>query len=489
MGTNNGQRAAIYARISESRDLNTLGVERQVSACKELASREGYTVVDVFQDLNISAYSGHDRPAFSDMLSAVKAGRVDVVLAYAPDRLARNLGDYAAFTSVLASAGAVLHSVNGGLVRPGDANQDLASGVQALVATWESSIKSTRVKSKMEQRARAGLPSGGARSFGYSPSHLELVEPEATALAQVVRNVLAGASVRSQAKALNDQGLLTPSRKRADGTEKGCHLWNGSNLRSAILRPALAGLVTYQGEVLDGVEAKWPAIITPAEHYRLVALLSDPTRRTNRDTAGRTPKYLGVGIYRCGNPACDGHMVTTFQNRPGGRVKMYRCRYSADKHSPVTGGHTARRLDLVDQVVEAAIIQRLADPALRETLTSASDNQDQAAKAMTGLAEVDQAMADLAEALGAGAMTVAQFSTANAGLMARRETLERELASLDTSGVLDAVDWSVPAYDFWHAAPLETKRSLVDTLATVTILPARPGRRFDPDSVEVAWKF
>ena len=140
-------------------------------------------------------------------------------------------------------------------------------------------------------------------------------------------------------------------------------------------------------------------------------------------------------------------------------------------------------------MVEAAIIQRLADPALREALTSASDNQGQAAKAMTGLAEVDQAMADLAEALGAGAMTVAQFSTANAGLMARRETLERELASLDTSGVLDAVDWSVPAYDFWHAAPLETKRSLVDTLATVTILPARPGRRFDPDSVEVAWKF
>ena len=43
-----GQRAAIYARISDARDGDTAGVDRQVEDCQELAKRDGLEVVAVY---------------------------------------------------------------------------------------------------------------------------------------------------------------------------------------------------------------------------------------------------------------------------------------------------------------------------------------------------------------------------------------------------------------------------------------------------------
>lgn len=483
-----GQRAVIYARISESRDLDTAGIDRQISECTDMARRHGLTIVGVRQDLNISAYSGKDRPGFSALLSDMAAGRVDYVLAWAVDRLTRNTSDNERLLVAATTAGVRILTVQDGATDLDTDGGKLVSRFTALISSFESERKSSRTTAAAKHRALRGLPPGGARSFGYSPDHMELVPAEAEALREVIRQVLAGASIRSQAKWLNDQGLFTPSRRRADGTEKGNNPWNGANLRSAILRPALAGIVVYRGEVLEGVEAVWPEVISKTDHYRLVAQLSAPERRTNDGRTGRAPKYLLVGLAKCGAPECDGTMVTTFANRPGGRVQLYRCRYAADKHARTPGPHVARRLDLVDLVVTEAVIHRLGREDLQAALAAAGGQGDRAQALVAEQTEVSSAMAELATALGAGALTMTQFSTANAGLMDRLKTVETELAALDTTGVLESVDWAMDPREFWFTAPLETQRSLVDALVEVTILPARPGNHFDPSSVSISWK-
>ena len=81
--------AAIYVRISRDRAGAGLGVERQEHDCRELAARLGWPVVEVFTDNDLSAYSGRPRPAYRAMIEAVRAGRVQAVLAWHPDRLHR----------------------------------------------------------------------------------------------------------------------------------------------------------------------------------------------------------------------------------------------------------------------------------------------------------------------------------------------------------------------------------------------------------------
>src|SRR4051794_31577556 len=82
-------RAAIYCRISKDTEGTGLGVERQERECRELCQRQRLDVVEVFTDNDISAYSGRRRPAFHAVQDAMKAGRIDVLVSWHPDRLTR----------------------------------------------------------------------------------------------------------------------------------------------------------------------------------------------------------------------------------------------------------------------------------------------------------------------------------------------------------------------------------------------------------------
>jgi site-specific DNA recombinase len=84
------RRAAIYCRISHDKTGAGLGVERQEQDCRELAGRLGWSVTEVFCDNDLSAYSGKQRPRYQAMLEAIRAGRMDAVLAWHTDRLHRS---------------------------------------------------------------------------------------------------------------------------------------------------------------------------------------------------------------------------------------------------------------------------------------------------------------------------------------------------------------------------------------------------------------
>lgn len=475
--------AAIYARISDDRK-EQAGVDRQEHLCRQLAQQHGFDVADVYVDNSISAYHHTDRPAFIRLVAAVKARAVDVVLAFAPDRISRRVEEYALFKAVLADAGVRLIYVNGGELTLDDPNSDLISTMLSGVAQWESSIKSVRVTAASKQRALRGNPPGGARRFGYTVNGRDVVPDEAAALKTVIERILSGASIRSQAKWLNDQGLYTPSRKAKDGREKGLNPWQTSSLRTCIERPALAGIVTYKGVEYRDVVAQWPPIITVEEHDAVVALLADPSRRTNR---GKWTQYLGTGLYLCGADGCGAHMSTTIQNRPGGNVRLYRCVYAGDTLKKTRhGSHVARRLDRVDDVVTAAVVGRLAAGDVQRRLADA-----QGADVAGLVAERDQIRARkaaLSSALADTTVDLSQVIEANAALDSRLTHLNEELARHDSSGVLDMVGSIVDPAVWWSEANIEQKRAVVDALMTVTIMPTTAGTRFNPDDIAIEWK-
>ena len=82
----------LYARKSttdESRQVRS--IPDQIIECQLLATRLGLNVVGKPIEETQSAKKPHKRPKFSQMLKEIKEGKYDAILAWNPDRLARNM--------------------------------------------------------------------------------------------------------------------------------------------------------------------------------------------------------------------------------------------------------------------------------------------------------------------------------------------------------------------------------------------------------------
>lgn len=84
---------AIYARSSQDREGDGLGVLRQLTDCREEAKRRGWVVGDEYVDDDVSAYSGKPRPSYRQMLADLREGRRDAVIVWHLDRRLRPHGD------------------------------------------------------------------------------------------------------------------------------------------------------------------------------------------------------------------------------------------------------------------------------------------------------------------------------------------------------------------------------------------------------------
>lgn len=100
------RKAAIYTRVST--DGQTLS--NQERELEEAAKRNGWEIVERFSDHGISGKNGKEkRPGFNRLHEAVKANRVEVVMAWHVDRLGRSLQHLLGFLEELHGHGVDLY--------------------------------------------------------------------------------------------------------------------------------------------------------------------------------------------------------------------------------------------------------------------------------------------------------------------------------------------------------------------------------------------
>lgn len=81
----------LYARKSSDHPQRQVrSIPDQIFECKQLAARLGIKVVKVLEETK-SAKKPNKRPIFRQMLNDLKKGIYDGILAWNPDRLARNM--------------------------------------------------------------------------------------------------------------------------------------------------------------------------------------------------------------------------------------------------------------------------------------------------------------------------------------------------------------------------------------------------------------
>ncbi|MFK4761568.1 recombinase family protein [Microbacterium sp. ZW T5_45] len=481
--------AASYARISQKVERDK--VADQHTQNEQHAAARGYRIVARYTDDGISALGHKERPDFERMLADAETGAFAVIVATEEERLARNVEEKLELHAACEVAGVVWDTGRDGYVDPATDSGEFMSTVRAAMGRIESRRKARRQRAASDARAAEGAPTARP-GYGYrrETGRDVVVEAEAAVIREAARRILDGDSLRSIATDFNARGIASPrtgeqARKaeRQDLAAPPPIPWQGITLRQMIRRPSLAGLRTHRGKVVGTFNPELhPPIIDEDTHARIEALLTDPNRA--QGTGGRTPVHLLSGLAKCGRcgDTLGGRMkrIPGWKPKPGQKSKPVKAAYACGTC------HKVRRIqEPVDEFVTEVILRRLEQPDTAQLFSQGDEGAAQVAR--DAIETIDARLATAADQFAEGVLTGDQLRRITERLRNDRTTHERIVAeSMPARVPVDAV--GPLARQTWAGLHIDSKRAIIDALATVVIEPQGSGKTFDPDLIRIVWR-
>jgi site-specific DNA recombinase len=466
----------IYLRMSRDPGHDELGVQRQRRECESLCESRGWRIGVVHVDDDRSAYSGKPRPGYLELLRRLETGDTTGVIAWHPDRLHRSPKELEAFIDLVEATGAAVATVRAGdydLTTPAGRMQ---ARILGAIARHESEHKSERINLKMaELRADGKHTHGGRRPYGYTKlekgtHHQELVDGEAAVIRELARRVLAGESLLSLTRMLNESGVPTVSGRP----------WALQTLSGILRSPRIAGL-----RVVDGQEvtAPWPAIISVRDHQEIAAMLAALLASQARRSGRHPRKYLLTGgLVICGG--CGMPMVgRPFRTHRPEKADTYCCARERGGCAKVYA-----RASYVDELVKAAVAEIVDGAALAALLRRLTvGNNDTALDSINRQQELIREIED--DRL-EGRITRTEYLRLRDRAHAKLNDLRREYKP--STRTLALAHWQDQSLgDAWDGLSLGVKRTILDALGLrVHIAPRGRGASgvFDPSRVTMTWE-
>lgn len=456
------QRVAIYTRISKDRHEGE-GVARQEDLCRARAEREGWEVVGVFTDNDISAStrSRKVRPEYRRMLDAARAGEIDGMVAYSLSRLTRRPVEWEELIGLAEEKGVRVWSLHSG-----DPDLTKADGraVARTVAAWDAA-EAERTSERIRDQQAARRASGNIRTrraFGWDGD--DLLDGEAGPIRSAMADVLKGKSASEIAREWNASGV-----KSVTGSP-----WTQVRVVEILTRWRNAGVVIHKGVPIEGVTARWQPVCDRGTLERVRAVLLDSGRRTM--TPGRPPTALMSSTARCGK--CGEVMVASKAKARGGRERfLYRCKSAlsttGDKH------YLGIERRIVDDAVRAEVrsILTFAPPSGLVPTKEDVERMQELQEARAALSDEEQ---ELGREMGAGRISVAALRTALEGVQARREQADRDLDRIRDGYLFADLFASVTRDDDESSALLGKPKAVVAEASQVSLLGVvEVGRKFE----------
>jgi DNA invertase Pin-like site-specific DNA recombinase len=154
------RRVALYIRVSTDQQTTA----NQELELRQIATRSGWEIVEVYRDNGISGAKGRDqRPAFDMMCKDATRRRFDTVAAWSVDRLGRSLQDLVGFLSELHAAGVDLFLHQQGIDTTTPAGKAMFQ-MMGVFAEFERAMIRERVNAGLA-RARAEGKTLGRRKI------------------------------------------------------------------------------------------------------------------------------------------------------------------------------------------------------------------------------------------------------------------------------------------------------------------------------------
>jgi DNA invertase Pin-like site-specific DNA recombinase len=153
--------AAIWARVST----DAQEVDNQLPDIERLCRHRSLTITKRYVLSDVSASNGAHKEMLARMLGDAHAGRFDVLVVWAADRISRGgIEELLRIIRELRERNVALISVKEPWLSGSDATTELLAAIAAWVAEQESRRRSERVKAGLARRRAAGKPMGGAAS-------------------------------------------------------------------------------------------------------------------------------------------------------------------------------------------------------------------------------------------------------------------------------------------------------------------------------------
>jgi len=512
----------LYNRVSR----DPKGVSRSVAQQEELglewAAREGWTVTRILSETaSASKYARKERQEWVEVMDGIRARAMDAIMCWEASRSTRDLQAYLDLRLACAPTGSgdpgVLWAYSGQVFDLSKPSDQFRTGLDALLAEQEAAQTRARILRDVERQALKGAKHG-KNLWGYSyrrsieTGRLESIEPDekpvtdagdtpAGLVKEAFHRLYDGESAYQVAADWNRRGV--PPRRPVRNPKRANAGWTTEMILEVALKPAYAGLREFRGEVLDGVEAQWPALVDRTRWWEFRARHE---ARPRRDPNEWKIAYLLSGIAECGAvvPGPDGELtpcgaklIRAKQNRgrqrrnpddPTTFYNIYVCKgYRTGQRSGM--GHVTVSMKHLDDLVEQAVIARLSDP---EFLARADERDMEVSASRAALQErlaKAKAYMDEARRESATQLDMSILRTARDQVQPEIDRLERRLRQ--TSGYSQRVLQLAGsnAETRWQSYTLLEKRGVIADLVVPVVhrapkLGVRGGTR---DRVTLDW--
>ena len=417
--------AAIYARYSSNHQRDA-SIDDQVRSCRKRIDAEAWQLIETYSDHAISGASTL-RHGYQRMLTDARAGKFDILIAEALDRLSRDQEDIAGLFKQLTFAGVRLITLSEGEIN------ELHVGLKGTMNALFLKDLAAKTRRGLEGRVRQGK-SGGGNAYGYDvvkkvDSNGEPIRGERRinqGQADIIRRVFTefsnGRSPRAIAHDLNAEDISGPrdgswgpstiygNWRRGTGILNndlyvGKLIWNRQHF---IKDPQTGKRQARMNPESDWIIKDVPALrIIDEELWLRVKRRQDSTRRKitednrgNRTERARRPRYLFSGLMQCG--VCGGGYSKISQQH-------YGC--STARNKGTCDNMLTIRRDIVEETVLSGLKEQMMQPdAYKEFVSEfnremnrlgASEDQERTRLAKD-LSHIDRNLARLIDAIKSG---------------------------------------------------------------------------------------
>lgn len=443
-------RAALYARYSSDQQ-NAASIADQHNLCRERAAREDWHVVASYEDAAISGASMILRPGVQRLLADARAGKFDIVVAEALDRVSRDQADVATLFKHLQFARVPLVTLAEGEIS--ELHVGLKGTMNALFLKDLAKKTHRGLRGRVEKGFSAGAVGYGYRMVRRLNGEGELVRgerevdpAEALIVGRVFREFAAGKSPLAIARDLNADDIPGPAGgawrdtsirgdvRRGIGILNnelyvGVRVWNHKH---AVKDPSTGKTVTRLNPESEWIRNAMPDLrIVSDELWQAVKRqqqeLADRYQRVKEAAQARAlvgarrPAYLLSGLLECG--VCGSPYAIVVGDRYGcvGRHRSHSC----------TNGRTIRRAELERRALSGIAERLVSVDKIDEAVAAYAarinrENRERRVQAdsdVRALAKVDRAVA--------GMMAAIEDGLYQPTMKARMAELERERAEIN----------------------------------------------------------
>jgi len=279
---------AYVRKSTDESNRQVLSIQAQLFELNEFAKREGLTITRIFEESRTAKAPG--RPQFNLMLSEIEKGKAQGILAWHPDRLARNSVD----------GGRVVYLVDTGKIKdlrfPTFRFEPTAHGKFMLnIAFCQSKYYIDNLSENIKRGCRQKLRNGGwpgRAPVGYlNDRNKRCIVPDPVK-APLVRKAFqlyatGNYPLSEIRKRINELGLLTSMDKTM----------STSNYQTTLKNPFYYGLMDFNGELHEGIHE-------PIISKRMFDDAQAVMQRKSKPKTSQLKPYLYRGLFRCGECGC-----------------------------------------------------------------------------------------------------------------------------------------------------------------------------------------